>query len=85
MGSHRQPTQCDSEPTEVFDNRHLPGIQLLWPTLADRQDLVRIEGVRGSNPLSSTRVMSQDIEDTLNPLRVRGVFGWPAGWLASGW
>jgi hypothetical protein len=25
------------------DNRHLPGIKLLWPTLADRQDLVRIE------------------------------------------
>jgi hypothetical protein len=27
----------------VLDNRHLPGIQLPWPTLADRQGLVRIE------------------------------------------
>ena len=32
-------------PLRVLDNRHLPGIQLLWPTLADRQDLVRIERV----------------------------------------
>ena len=45
VGSHRQSTPCDSEPTEVFDNPALePGIQLLWPTPADRRGLVRIEG-----------------------------------------
>ena len=43
VGSHRQPTQRDSEPTEVFDNRYPPAIQLLCPTQADRQGLVRIE------------------------------------------
>jgi hypothetical protein len=31
VGSHRQSTQSDSESTEVFDNRHLSVIQLLWP------------------------------------------------------
>ena len=28
--------------------------------------------------------MSQDIEDTANLRRVRGVFLWPAGWFAGG-
>ena len=50
-------------PLDCSDNRHLPGIQLLWPTLADRQDLVRIEGVRSSNPLSSTR--KQQVSDNV--------------------
>lgn len=45
VGSHRQPTQYDSEPTEAFDNRHWPGIKLLRSTLGDRRGLVRIEGV----------------------------------------
>ena len=43
VGSHRQPTQGDSESTEAFDNRYLLGIQLQWPTPADREDLVRME------------------------------------------
>ena len=37
----------------------LPGVQLQWPMPADRRGLVRIEGVRGSNPLSSTQVKGQ--------------------------
>jgi hypothetical protein len=37
-----------------------------------------MEGVRGSNPLSSTNVLSRDIRDASNP-KVRGVSGfW--GW-----
>src|ERR1700722_1504554 len=38
----------------------------------------------GSNPTPATTVMSQDIEDTANLHRVRGVFLWPAWWAAGG-
>src|ERR1700761_7401341 len=41
--------------------------------------------VRGSSPWRRTDVMSQDIEDTLNPYRVRGVFGWGPGGRPRGW
>ena len=39
----------------------------------------------GSNPTPATTVMSQDIEDTVNPRQGRGVFfgqpdGRPVGW-----
>src|SRR6202167_3120082 len=37
----------------------------------------------GSNPTPATTVMSQDIEDTANLRRVRGVFLWPARWAAG--
>jgi hypothetical protein len=42
-----------------------------------------MEGVRGSNPLSSTKVVSQDIPDA----RSRGFGGWhlrPVGRVTSG-
>ena len=42
-GSHSHPTQGDPEATEAFDTSAVPGIQLQWPTVADRQDLVRME------------------------------------------
>ena len=51
-----QPTQGDREPTEAFDTRQLPGIQLQSPTSADRQDLVRIEG-SGFKSLSFTEIL----------------------------
>ena len=45
-----------------------------------------MEEVWGSNPHSSTLVTSQDIEDTPNPYRVRGVFGFgPGGRLPGRW
>jgi hypothetical protein len=55
VGSHRQPTPGDSEPTEVFGNRYLPGIQRQWPTPPDRRDLVRIEGVGETTSAASPR------------------------------
>ena len=39
--------------------RNSPGIRPQWATSAHGADLVRIEGVRGSNPLSSTERSSR--------------------------
>jgi hypothetical protein len=45
-----------------------------------------MEEVRGSNPLSSTIVMSQDIGDTLNPLtRLWSWFADASGLVIDGW
>ena len=46
------------EPIGAFDSSALPGIQTQPDTSADTRNLVRIEGVRGSNPLSSTERFS---------------------------
>jgi hypothetical protein len=54
VGSHRRPTPGHIEPIRAFDSLALPAIQTQLDTSADAKDLVRIEGVRGSNPLSST-------------------------------
>jgi hypothetical protein len=54
VGSHRRSTWSHIEPATPFDSDRLPGIQRHPATSADTRDLVRIEGVRGSNPLSST-------------------------------
>jgi hypothetical protein len=43
------------EPIRAFDSLALPGTQTQLDTSADARNLVRVEGVRGSNPLSSTR------------------------------
>ena len=42
------------EPIRAFDSLASTGIQTQPDTSADIRNLVRIEGVRGSNPLSST-------------------------------
>jgi hypothetical protein len=55
-----------------------------WPVRLTAR-LVRIEGVRGSNPLSSTHVMSQDIEDTVNPRWAHGDLLFGPGGLPVGW
>ena len=55
MGSHRRPTSGHMEPIRAFGSSALPGIQTQPDTSADIRNLVRIEGVRGSNPLSSTK------------------------------
>jgi hypothetical protein len=46
-GSHRPPTQGDSGASEAVDNQNWPGIQLLWPTVTDKQGLVRIGELHG--------------------------------------
>ena len=55
VGSHQRPTWSHIEPAAPFDSGGLPGIQLQPAISADGRNLVRIEGVRGSNPLSSTK------------------------------
>jgi len=52
---------------------------------SDEAVLHGMQKVRGSNPLSSTTVMSQDIEDTSNPHWGRGVFFSGPGGLPVGW
>ena len=59
MGSHRRLTPGHTEPTKAFGFLALPAIQTQLDTSADTKDLVRIEGVRGSNPLSSTERSSR--------------------------
>jgi hypothetical protein len=44
------------EPIGAFGSSALPGIQTQPDTSADIRNLVRIEGVMGSNPLSSTEI-----------------------------
>lgn len=46
-GSHHHPMQATQRLLKRSTHRQLPGTQLQWPTVADRQDLVRIE-VQGS-------------------------------------
>jgi hypothetical protein len=59
VGSHHRPTWSHMEPNEAFDFCDITGIRLQSATPADDKDLVRIEGVRGSNPLSSTERFSR--------------------------
>jgi hypothetical protein len=47
------------EPIRAFDSLALPGIKTRPDTSSDAGSLVRIEGVRGSNPLSSTEWSSR--------------------------
>jgi hypothetical protein len=42
-------------------------------------------GHAGSIPVARSRVMSQDIEDTVNPRKGRGVFFGQPGGLPVGW
>jgi hypothetical protein len=61
FGSHRRPAWGHIGPTKPFDSGRSPGI---WPrpaTSADIRDLARIEGVRGSNPLSSPEFLQVSV------------------------
>jgi outer membrane receptor for Fe3+-dicitrate len=57
VGSHRRLTSGHIEPIGAFDSSVLPGIQTQPDTSTGIRNLVRIEGVRGSNPLSSTEFL----------------------------
>ncbi len=57
VGSHPRPTPGHTEPIGSFDSFSLPGIQTQPDTSSVTMNLVRIEGVRGSNPLSSTEFL----------------------------
>ena len=68
VGSHHQPTQCDSVPTKVLDKWDLTCVPRQWPTLADRQGLVRIEGVKRIwRQTPSPSVRSNCVADTQDP------------------
>src|SRR5262249_53507975 len=58
VGSHHGPTPSHMEPIKAFDSLALSGTKTRPDTSSDAGSLVRIEGVRGSNPLSSTRVFA---------------------------
>ena len=75
MGSHHQPTSDYAELIQAFDVCNLTFMKPLSAMSGDAGDLVRIEGVRDSNPLSSTE-----------KLQVRGspiALILPAGWELS--
>jgi hypothetical protein len=55
VGSHYQPIQSHAQRPWEFDNDVLPRILRRLATLADNRKLHGMEGVRGSNPLSSTK------------------------------
>ena len=57
MGSHHRPASGYIRQTEAFDFRETTGTKPQSATLDDAEDLVRIEGGRGSNPLSSTEFL----------------------------
>ena len=56
VGSQCRPTSGQIEPIRAFDSLALPGTQTQLDTSADARNLVHIEGVRSSNPLSSTEI-----------------------------
>ena len=57
VGSHLRPTRSHIETPRAFDNSLLPHAQPQSDTPADTTKLHGMEGVRGSNPLSSTKFL----------------------------
>jgi len=66
VGSHHRPTSGHTEPPRAFDFCGSLGIKQQSAASTDGGDLVRIEGVRGSNPLSSTERSSRFSGDHLH-------------------